>query len=118
MALQFILYVTGKPRLHGVRKREFMWSNEHGCYVFESRTIDEKEFNLIVPQVLRKYEDMRPAVKIVTPESELQTAPLISDIPDIPPTAPREITLDEAVAVIQKLAPDRLRNRPGRPKAA
>ncbi len=106
---KLILYVNGKPLLHGFHRHEFKWSQPLGCYIYEGKTLTESEFNAIADKVLRGYPDMNPSARIVEMSP---TVPAVAPVSTI--SASREITVDEAEAVLKRLAPEMLKMKPGR----
>lgn len=62
---KLIIYVTGKPSLHGYKRREFTWSAVHNCHVFQNKEYAPEEFNAVAEKVLRDNQDMHPLVRAV-----------------------------------------------------
>jgi len=106
MSAKIIIYLTGKPTLHGLKRREFQWSPAHALYLYENRELELSEFNAKYDKAMRTNTDMRVLVKVVGAESPAASVATIA--------AAHEITLDEAEAVVQRLAPERLKKAPGR----
>jgi len=102
---KLIIYVPGKPLVNGYKRRDFLWSVDHSCYIYKGRELDEQEFNAIAEKVMRQNDDMHPLVKVST----------FSDAP-AGTTAPHEFTVGEAEEVLTRLAPHRLKGKTG-PKA-
>jgi len=115
-----------------------MWNEQHKCYVYENKPFDPHEFNAIAEAVFKKNHDLRPCVRVVGDEAEMNG---VSTPPTVPaseyeslkarykslqariggPEVPApEITLEAALAVVQRLAPERLRktHTTGRAKQA
>jgi hypothetical protein len=125
--MQFIAYLTGNPAIQGYHRRDFKWSPTHGVYIYQERTFDEKEFNTVMPAIWKKYREQFPQFKIV---SSLEPAPVAA--PEAPPVVavpaidvpaavlpPAEITIEQAEAALQRLAPEKLRRQPApRPQVA
>lgn len=107
MSMKFLLYVKGQPLVNGFKRLEFEWSQPHGLYLFRGRPLDASELNADCEKVFTSlvYKNMFPCVKIA-PESRQD-----------PVHAPVEVTLAEAEAVMKRLAPHRLKGKPG-PKEA
>ena len=109
---KLIIWVGGKPLLHGYKIREFHWAEKHGCFIYEGRELSDVEFNAKFERAWRNNSDLQPKVRVV------ETSPEVAQ-PEIALTtnayAPREITLEEAEAVVAALAPDRLKKKAGRP---
>lgn len=79
---KLIIYCTGKPMIHGFKRREFTWSAEHNCYLFRGKEFEPKEFNEVVEKALRNNSDMYPLVRAIIP------APVAAAEPVPPPVAP------------------------------
>ena len=120
---KLIIWVGGKPLINGYKIREFLWSVAHNCYIYEGREINEADFNAKFEKAHRNNADLHPQVKVVEFSAEV---PKVSVQPvkstesatgTIAKTVEfdREITLEEAEEVVARLAPDRLKKRPGRP---
>jgi len=115
MTMKLIIWVPGKPLIHGFVRREFKWSEKHKCYIHGGKEYTPEEFNAVAPQAFSRGEDMHPCAKAIV---EAEAAPKAA-----PPPAPvttisaKEITEDDAVAVLMRIAPHRLRRGPGRPPA-
>lgn len=105
---RFIVTIPGKPLTHGYKQREFKWNEELNCFVYEGRTFGEAEFNSTIDRVIKTNSDFHLKVKLVSMSEELDVA-----IPAPPPPPPREITLEEALETVRRLAPHRLRAKTG-----
>lgn len=110
MSANLIIYVTGKPLLHGHKRREFLWSPEYGLYLYGGRQLAPEEFNAAYERCMKNNADMNPRVRVVSqtvsvPDPE---EPLLKI-----EVAPRAITLEEAEAVVARLAPERLKKKTG-----
>ena len=108
MSAKIIIYLTGKPSLNGLRRREFQWSGAHGLYLYENRDLELHEFNAKYDKALRTNSDMRVLVKVVGAAPIEQTAPIDPEV------VAGQITIEEAEAAMRRLAPDRLKKAPGR----
>jgi len=114
---KFIIAVGGRPLIYGYHRQEFKWSEGYRKFIFLGREIDEAEFNEQVEKALERYRDLNPKVILVA------SAPAAEVPPPAPPVAPppvpvatisaEEITLEMAEEVIKRLAPDRLKKKPG-----
>ncbi len=114
---KLIIWLTGRPLVYGFKRRDFIWSEAHKCYLFKGKELDEQEFNEVVEYALTSHPELHPKVKIVefSKTVAVETPP---PPPFIPPPAPRlEITVEEAEAVMEQLAPDRLKKKAGRKPA-
>ena len=109
---KLIIWIGGKPLLNGYRIRDFHWTAAHNCYIYEGKEIDEADFNAKYEKAARNHLDLHPKVRVVAksaPEA-VKAVPTVSTI-----SASREITLEEAEAIVAQLAPERLKKRAGRP---
>jgi len=106
---KFIIAVGGKPLIYGYHRKEFKWSEDHKKFIYLGRLIQEAEFNEHVEKALDRYRDMNPKVILVesTPAAEVKPPAPIATI------SAGEITLDMAEEVIMRLAPERLKKKPG-----
>lgn len=102
---KLIIWVPGKPNLHGYRRRDFAWSEQHKCFVHDGKEYTPEEFNAVAEKVFRRSEDMHPCVRVI--EDGQKTAP-VKPAPVSTITA-REITEEDAVATLMRLAPHRLK---------
>ncbi len=112
--IKLIIYVKGKPIIHGYKQREFRWMPKHNCYVFREQEFTPKEYDAIHEKVMMDNQDLRPMVRVlvdVAAPDEWEAPPAITTI-----TA-KEITVADAEAVMERLAPHRLKKKPG-PKVA
>jgi len=112
MSAKLIIWVPGKPLLNGYKQREFIWSEIHKCYIYGGSEIDASKFNETYEKATRNNSDMNPRVKVV----EIRNISIIEP-PPAEPVKPQEITADKAEEVLQRLAPERLKKKPG-PKPA
>ena len=98
---KFVIWVSGRPNLYGFTRREFIWNEPLQLFIYKNKVFGEDEFNALVEEALLRYMDDHPRVKVV----EFEPAP--------PAAADREITVSEAEEVMQRLAPHRLKKKPG-----
>jgi len=61
---KLIICCAGRPALNGHKRRTFLWSVEHNCFVHEGRELTETELNAQVEGVFKKNWDLRPFVKV------------------------------------------------------
>jgi hypothetical protein len=101
---KLIIYVTGRPLINGYKRREFVWSEEHKLFLYGGKEFTEQEFNAIQDKVLTGNADIYPRVKVST----LSPPEDISDV-----MLPRAISAQEAEEVLEHLAPERLKKKPG-----
>lgn len=103
--MNLIIYCTGSLVTHGYKRGEFLWSEIHQCYIWQGKEYDETEFNGVIVKALTDYRKyLQPLVKI------LDATPVAAPITTI--TA-REITPAMAEEVLLRLAPHRLKAKPG-----
>lgn len=120
---KLIIYVSGKPLMNGYKVREFQWSEVHRCYLYEGRELDAAEFNEKWEKAYRNNGDLLPRVRVTDAGNPPTPAPAnpapepVAAPPPEPVPVP-EPTLDEAIAIVQRLAPDRLKSKPGRKPSA
>lgn len=117
--MRIIAYLTGNPSVQGYKRREFLWMPEHKCYVHNGRPFTEKEFNQLVPAICKKHRDLYPQFRMLEepPAETAAVAPTTASLQiDVPAPAP-EITVEQAEALLLRLAPEKLRKAP-RPAAA
>jgi hypothetical protein len=105
---KLIIYVTGRPLIHGYKQGPFIWSETLRTYVYQGKEFSEQEFNAIAEKTIKDYDHLHPAVKV----SEFSvTSPPIA--PSAATVNGREITVDQAEAVMLRLAPERLKKKSG-----
>ena len=129
MPANLIICCAGRPALNGFKRRSFMWNAEHGCYVHDNKVLSEGEFNAIAQEVMRKNQDLRCYARVVgvgvagadprIAELEKQLADKQARIESLQATAlslraKTTPSLEEAMEVIETLAPERLKKKPGR----
>lgn len=108
---KLIIWVPGKPNLHGYRRRDFAWSEKHNCFIHDGKEYAPDEFNAVAEKVFRRSEDMHPCVRAFDDGQKaapVRPAPVPAPLPVATITA-REITEDDAVATLMRLAPHRLK---------
>lgn len=98
MVKLIICVTSGRPLIYGFKRGEFIWSEEHKCYIYHGKEFDEVEFNKVADRALRSFSDMLPTVRII---SEPAKAP----ISEIPSDDLRPITIEEATAFLMREAP-------------
>lgn len=114
---KFVVCISGKPNIHGYKRGEFHWNETLKLYVYQKLIFDESQFNEVVAKALDRYHDMSPKVRVVEvavsqqPVEDLDTPPIATI------TAAHEVTVEEAEAVMERLAPHRLKKKTG-PKPA
>ncbi len=111
MSVKLIIFITGKPTLHGHKRREFHWSPAHGCYLYEGSEIKPSEFNAKYEKAMKTNSDLLPRVKVI--DASAESAAPISDKTPAGETFAIEEQLNQAEAVINRYAPERLKKRQG-----
>lgn len=106
---KLIIYVKGNKTVEGLRKGDFVWNEEHKCYLWKGRVLDEPELNAEIEKAMNHFpKRLRPLVKVVEfSESNAMPAPITTI------SAAQEITVADAEAVMERLAPHRLKQKPG-----
>lgn len=118
MPVKLIIWIPGKPSIHGHKRREFLWSPAHNCYLYEGKEVDPTAFNAKYEKAMKNNADLLPRVKVIQFE-DAKAVPPISDplTPPVPPSIDEQ--LDQAEAVIMRYAPERLKKKTGpKPPAA
>jgi hypothetical protein len=105
---KLIIYVTGRPLYYGFRRQEFAWDQTLGCYVWKAKQLSEKEFNEVAPKVLKNFADLHPMVRVTEFSEGIELPEPVATI------AAHEITAEEAIEVLQRLAPEVLKKKVGR----
>jgi hypothetical protein len=110
-----IIYITGKPNLHGHKRREFVWSEAHGLYLYEGKELAADAFNAAYERCMRNNADMNPRVRVVVGSvpAAAPASPVVKVAIVPAPPQPRAITLEEAEATMARLAPERLKKKTG-----
>jgi hypothetical protein len=106
MSTKLIIYLTGKPSLRGFKIREFVWSAPHGCYIYEGKEIEPAAFNEKYEKATRNNSDLLVRVKVTQNGDAVPT-------PAPQPVALRELTVEDAEAILQRHAPERLKKKTG-----
>lgn len=110
---KLIIHVPGRPNLNGFRIREFVWSEAHKKHIYLGRELGLDEFNVLFDKAWKNNADLMPKAMVVGAAAPaLPVVPVATAIATI--TASREITADEAEAVLARLRPERLKQKPGR----
>ena len=103
--MKFLIYLDGSPAAHGHTRFEFKWSQTHGVYLWEGREIEAHEFNKIAAIAFTRYIQFSKLGWVVKAK--------IVDSPRQEPAATGEVTLDQALEVVEALAPHRLKKKTG-----
>ncbi len=109
MSAKLIIFVNGRLSINGHKMREFKWNDAHGSYIYEGAEISAEDFNAKYEKAMRNNADLRPRVKVVS-FAGMAVAPVAAPITTI---SAREVTVEDAVAVLARLAPDKLKKRTG-----
>lgn len=113
---KLIIYIAARPRTQGYKIREFQWSPEHGVHIYMGRSYDAAEFNAAMDTAMKHNRDLNPAAKVVdvlADETPVRV-PVMAPPPIVNPVATisaQEITVDDAVEVLLRLAPEMLRKK-------
>ncbi len=113
--MKLIIYIKGKPNIHGHKRRDFRWVPQHNCYLYREREFTVSEFNVESEKIMRDNQDLYPLVRVL--DDYMQTDSWESPPPVATLTTAREITVAEAEDVMERMAPHRLKKKPG-PKTA
>jgi hypothetical protein len=130
MPAKLLICCAGRPALNGSKRRSFLWSEPNQCYVYEGRELGETEFNAKSKEVMSKNQDLRCFVKIVSEGGGASEDPRIAQLEAklaekqarletvqaslIEARTKAEPSLEDAIAIVERLAPDRLKKKPGR----
>jgi len=116
---KLIIWVPGRPLVNGPRRGKFEWSAPHQCYIYEGKEIEAAEFNAKYPAAIKSAHESRPQVRIIDAPEIAVSAAIEAPATIATLTVAREITIEEAEAVLTRLAPHRLKQKTGpKPKAA
>ena len=100
--------------MDGYKKRDFKWVAEHKACVFEGRVLDATEVNEKCEIAFKRNADLGPRVRVVdAADVQVTAAPAAPPPPVSTISVAREITAEEAESVLLRLAPDRLKKKPG-----
>jgi hypothetical protein len=111
---KMIIWVTGRPSLDGYAKREFKWSELHRKFIYEGREFSPAEFNAKWEKAFQNNNDLQPQAWVTDSSADAPAAPKTVAPPAVPPPPVfRPPTVDEAEAVMMRLAPERLKAKPG-----
>jgi len=113
---KLIIYVSGSFAVNGHKIREFRWSEQHRKFIWEGREVGDVEFNAAFEKAWRTNADLTPRAMVVQFGTPAVAAPVV--LPVVPPApvatiTAREITADEAEAVLARLRPNRLKLKTG-----
>ena len=116
---KLIIWVPGRPLINGPRRGKFEWSAKFECYIYEGRELDAADFNAKYPQAMKSAHESRPQVRVVETVDVAVSAAIKAPATIATISVAREITVEEAEDVLQRLAPHRLKQKTGpKPKAA
>ncbi len=118
---KLIIYIKGRRQVHGFKRQEFFWSAKHGeLYVYKNREFTFEEFNKEAEEIFIRYhkKEMKPLVKVIdldhVPTTLFAPAARVADSPDLPPVElDDESAISKAEEVLLRLAPNRLKKKPG-----
>jgi hypothetical protein len=112
MSVKLIIWIPGKPTLHGHKRREFLWSPAHNCYLYEGSEIEASQFNAKFEKAMKTNSDLNPRVKVIESRGAESAPPISAPPPVACPLTPEE-ELERAEAVINRIAPERLKKKTG-----
>lgn len=128
MSAKLIICCAGKPALNGHKRRLFVWNPEYNCFVYENKLFDEQELNTQVEGIFKKNWDLRPMVRVAVlsdgnaaPAQAVPTgdyAALDARYKALQARIGVPVTAVEAEEVLLRLAPHRLKAKPGRKPVA
>lgn len=106
LIMKFLFYLEGNPLIQGHTRLEFKWSPAHGVFLFEGKETEPKDFDAVARTVFGpRYRNLFfPLVKLAG-AAAAAAAPVADK--------PAEITVADAEAVMERLAPHRLKKKPG-----
>ena len=106
---KFIVFVRGYPLVNGYKQWHFFWDQELAVYVYKSKRFGPEEFNDVYAEAMAPYQrlGLKPEVKCIDSDGVAAPAPITTI------SVAKEVTLEEAEAVVQRLAPHRLKKKPG-----
>ncbi len=113
MSVKLLIYISGKPTLHGHKRREFLWSPAHSCYLYEGSEIEAAQFNAKFEKAMKTNADLNPRVKVIETASAESAAPISAAHAAPAKELSIEEKLDAAEAVINRYAPERLNKKSG-----
>lgn len=130
MPAKLIICCAGRPAINGHKRRSFLWNDKYGCYVHENKALSESEFNAAAQEVMRKNEDLHCFAKVVEPDGITGPDPQVSELEKALADKQTRIeslqatvlalrakttpSLEDALEVVETLAPERLKKKPGR----
>lgn len=128
MSASLIICCAGRPAINGYKRRSFTWVAEYGCYVHDGKVLSESEFNAVSQEVMAKNQDLRCFAKVVNAaadadpriagfekalaEKQARIEALQSSVLTL--RAHTTPSLEQALEVVETLAPERLKKKPGR----
>lgn len=123
---KLIIWVEGRPNMNGPKRGSFHWSEAHGCYIYGGREIPAAEFNAVYDRARVMNPKLTMKVRVVdvgaaqaTIAAPIKTPPTVTAVANVATiTMAREITVEEAEAVMVRLAPERLKKKTGKPPEA
>lgn len=112
---KFIAYLTGKPIVHGFRRKDFIWMEQFQAFVLNQNVFTEHEFNKVAER-LHDFRHLEPKIKCVDSERKPidldEAAPVPQPPPKPTPEEKRQMTITQALEVLQTHAPHLLKKAP------
>lgn len=62
---KLIIWIPGRPTMNGLKRRAFLWSAVHGCYIYEGAEIDPAEFNAKYERAIKNIPNVKPGVRVI-----------------------------------------------------
>ena len=114
MSAKLIIWIPGQFLITGYKRGDFLWDNTYKKYVYKSRLFTEREFNAEAEKIFKQHHRIFPQVHVVeySDEAKADLGPDLAPVATISPA--HEITAEEAEAVMERLAPWRLKPQPGK----
>ena len=109
---KLIIWVPGYPTVNGHARGEYQWSEKHQCYIYHGQELDPETFNEVVERAIRDYPTLYALVKAVPSAPDPAPVHLTVEALDIEETK-QEFTLADALDLVERLAPHRLKKQPG-----
>lgn len=130
MPAKLIICCAGRPAINGHKRRTFIWNDKFGCFVHEGRVLDATEFNAKAQEVMAKNQDLRCFARVVESDGDAGPDPRLAELEKSLADKQARVetlqasvlalrtknapTLEEAIAIVEARAPDRLKKKPGR----
>lgn len=77
---KLIIWIPGRPTMNGLKRRAFLWSTAHRCYVYEGAEIDPADFNAKYEKAVKNIPNVKPGVRVIVVDAGLGAAPETLDL--------------------------------------